>query len=271
MGEPCGWTITSCGCNSKCWDSFSPATRTMASAMASFHAWAATGRRYGLCDIVVQPCNPWLRGTDYRVYPAIYEWGVGHDGMGLVAPYIDVGGDWRNAAACGAGCTCAPRRQPCEVHLEGPTTKDRISAVTVHGEVVAPSAYVLFDNYKLLRIDGECWPTCTNPLQQDPPAFTVAYSRGDPIPAAVLSAAQILTCQYGKLCQTGTCALPSRVTSITRQGVEVEVEAPSDNWEDLIRTGIPAVDAIFASDNPGRRRERPLVVSPDLPPPRMLT
>lgn len=270
MGAPCGWSITSCGCG-KCWDSLSPATQAMAGALASFHAWAATGRRYGLCPVTVQPCNPWLRGTDYRVYPAIYEgWGYGGDGSAFIAPYIDPDGEWRNAA-CGPGCSCSVRRAPCEVHLDGPTTSGRISQVTVAGQIVPADAYVLFDTYRLVRTDGTCWPTCTQYTQQSPPGFTVAYSRGDEIPDAVQFASQLLACEYGKLCTSGECALPARTTSITRQGVEVEVQAPSDVWEDLIRTGLPQVDAIFAADNPGRRRERPQVVSPDLPPPRMLT
>ena len=247
-----------------------PHTQTLATNLAAYHVWAATGRRYGLCELTVQPCNPMLRGTDYATYPAIYEgYGWGDDGGGLLSPYIGVDGEWRNAA-CGSGCSCSAR-QPCEVHLDGPTTKARISQVTVAGVVVNPNAYVVFDGYRLTRIDGTCWPTCVSYTDQDPIGFSVTYTRGDPIPEAIQSVFEVLVCEYGKWCTGGPCRLPSRVTSISRQGVDVEVDPVSDNWEDLLRTGIPMVDAILAADNPGRRRERPQVLSPDLPPPRTLT
>lgn len=267
MGTPCGWEITNCGCG-KCWDTYAPSIQAAATALAAGLMWAATGRRYGLCDITIQPCNPLQGGTDYRVYPAIYDsWGGGESG--LLGPYIDVEGTWRNAY-CGSSCGCATR-QGCQIELAGPTTKERISQVTVAGDVVDPDAYVVFDGYLLTRVDGQCWPTCNLPTNQSPPGFTVAYSRGDPIPPAIQVAFETVGCEFAKACAGGNCRLPTRLSNLSRQGVEVDVADISTAWAAMMRTNIPLVDQAIAADNPGQLRQRPEVFSPDLPAPRMLT
>lgn len=253
---PCGWTLTSCGCGS-CWDSYSPDVQTRAAALAAYVMWAATGRQYGKCPITVRPCNPTPVDPLYVEPPLL----LVDDSLSLTG--FLVGG-------CGGGCSCASR---CEVALSGPTTKADVSSVKINGDTVDPDAYQVHNGYLLVRVDGTCWPTCNNP-GQEVAGFEVTYQRGLAIPTAVQSAYEVLACEYAKACADRSgCRLPSRLRSLTRQGVEVEVEPAAvatgigRDWS----TGIDEVDRVISAVNPHRRAERPVVYSPDLPPPRVVT
>jgi hypothetical protein len=257
---PCGWTVTSCGCGSS-WDTHAPAAQARAQAMAAYIMWSATGRRYGPCEITVMPAGmcAGTPGPDegYRVYP------LGGAGGGLLSPVID-GGQWYNRP--GGGC-CSTG---CEVLLDGPTTTAGIVSVTVAGVLVDSDAYVVQDGHLLVRIDGGCWPCCSN-WSSPSTAFTVVYEIGLAIPAAVQAAFEALACELAKACAGATCALPRTVTRLTRQGVDVEMaEFPTDA-DGLILTGIPTVDQVIRADNPSRLSAPPLVLSPDVPRSRRVT
>ncbi len=258
MVGPCGWTVTGCACGTGGWDDYDAATQAYAATTAAAILWAATGRRYGQCEVTVEPCS---RPEDplYVTYP-LAEIGSAPAG----GPYIS-GGVWHNS--CGGGsCGCVGR---CEVALEGPTSTAAVTSVTVAGVVVAPAAYVIYDGYLLTRIDGECWPTCRD--YSDPAtAFRVVYDRGDPIPDHVQAAYERLACELAKACVGGDCALPQRIRSMTRQGVEIQMVDLADE-SGRIRTGITVVDQVIDAENPRGLQQRPRVLSPDLPVPRMVT
>lgn len=258
----CGWTIERCGCGgSTCWDGLKPAAKVVATTLAVNVLWAATGRRYGPCELTVMPCNPQPREALYQTFPVGYDtWG---DSGGGLVPYIDVGGTWRNSS-CGAGCRCAAA---CEVPLPGPVAS--VSEVTVDGEVIGPSVYEVHDGEMLVRIDGACWPTCVR-YGDEIPGFTVTYRRGETIPPAVQAAAEMLACEFARSCTGGECRLPQRLASLTRQGVELAVNT-IESFGDMIFTNIPVVDQVIAADNPRRLQGRPQVFSPDLPAPRVIT
>lgn len=259
---PCGWTIITCGCGA-CWDTYSPAVQERAAALAAMQMWAATGRRYGLCTITVQPCRPRPDLPLYQVYPVLWDgWGTGG---GIVAPYINEGGQWANG--CWGGCRCVAR---CEVPLEGPTTTAAVGDILVDGVLVPTDAYQIQNGNLLVRIDGQCWPTCNDYSKQDPATFVVTYGRGEPIPPAVQGAFEILACEYAKACTGGKCRLPRRLQSLTRQGVDLQVVPTHDYW-DRMMTNITEVDAVIVADNPHRLSQRPQIFSPDMPPPRMVT
>jgi hypothetical protein len=219
--------------------------------------WAATGRRYGLCTLTVMPCNPPPREPLYQVYPV--EHTFGGDGGTRMYPYLGGDGEGHNAA-CGTGCTCAAR---CEVGLDGPVAS--VSQVTVDGAVVAASAYEVHDRRLLVRTDGQCWPSCQT-YGVEVPGFTVTYARGEAIPPAVQAAAERLACEYARSCVGSDCVLPERMTSLTRQGVTVELAAADDDVFKML-TGIPSVDRVIAAENPAGLHSRPMVTSPDLPSP----
>lgn len=244
-----------------CWSKLTPAKQQRAIAIATTWLWGATGRRYGLCEVTVRPCQP-KRGDPaiYRTYPVIAGYG---DGRGLASPYIDVGGQWRNCG-CGAGCCCRP---DCEVELRGPVAG--ITEVRVDGAVVDPSEYRVDyarGAYWLVKTSAGCWPSCQDfNANSGEGTFFVTYDRGITPPIALLDAAEVLACEFAKaFTGDGKCRLPNRVQSITRQGIEVQMGPPE--IEDFASSiGIPEIDNLVASMNPSRLRSRPQVLSPDLP------
>lgn len=264
MGAPCGWNVEECECGGDLTD-VSPAARELAAVLATTVMWAATGRRYGACEMTVLPCNPPPADPLYQTFPVGYDpFSMGDGTAGPVtAPVLD-SGRWRNIS-CGGGCSC---RAVCEVALDGPVAD--VVEVLVDGVLVDSSAYEVHDRYLLVRTDGECWPTCQT-FGVEVPGFEVTYHRGDPVPAAVLIATGILLCEYAKACTGKPCGLPSRMTRLTRQGVEVQVADIPTDAKNRIRTGIRLVDDAIDADNPYRLIERPTVSSPDIPTARVVT
>lgn len=257
MTGPCGWSVTACPCGTTAWADYAAAVQAYASVTAAAILWAATGRRYGQCSVTVEPCSR-VEDPLYQTYP------LAEVGSAAAGPYIS-GGVWHNS--CGGGaCGCSGR---CEVALAGPTSTAAVTSVTVDGVAVPAGAFVVYDGYLLTRIDGECWPTCRD--YSDPTtAFVVTYLRGDPIPDHVQAAFERLACELAKACAGGDCALPQRVRSMTRQGVEIQMVDLADE-AGRIRTGIAAVDQVIDAENPRGLQQRPTVLSPDLPAPRMVT
>lgn len=258
MVAPCGWAITKCGCGA-CWDTHTPEVRATAAALAIGVMWMATARRYGQCPVVVQPCPKPELLREYQTYP------VAQADYG--AAYIK-GGQWYNSCSGydeDSGCC-----HGCEVDLEGPTTTGGITEVTVDGIIIPPASYEVQNGHILVRTDGVCWPTCINYSQQSPPQFQVEYLKGVAIPAHVQAATERLACEWAKACTGGTCALPKRLRSLTRQGVEAVVEEVSTD-PTRIRTGVPEVDMVIALENPHGRTMASIVWSPDAAPPRVLS
>jgi hypothetical protein len=258
---PCGWTVTGCNCGSE-WGDYSPEVRARAQAIAAHVMWAATGRQYGPCQITVMPAGQCAGrpdpDTEYRTYP------VGGYGNGIVAPVID-NGLWFNRPR-GACCNTSG----CEVALDGPTRTSGIVSVTIGGDLVDEDAYVIQDAYLLVRVDGQCWPCCTN-YRSPATAFTVVYEIGLVIPDAVQDAFETLACEVAKACAGGQCKLPRQITRLTRQGVDVEMVDLTPEPGGLLLTGLPDVDNIIRAENPNALMARPLVLSPDMPRPRRVT
>jgi hypothetical protein len=238
----------------------SPDAAAYAEAVACQIMWAGTGRQYGLCEITVRPCN---RTSD----PLYVDYPVETSGLGVdyATAYIAQNGQWHNAG-CGPSCSCTGS---CEIALDGPTTTAGITSVHVAGVLVPPAAYEVHNAYLLVRTDGACWPTCGD--YSDPStAFEVVYQRGKPIPPAVQHATNRFACELARDCQGTDCRLPNRLRSLTRQGVEVQMANIADD-DGKIRTGIFEVDVLLAAENPRGLQAPPMVLTPDLPSPRMVT
>jgi hypothetical protein len=257
MPDLCPWDVdpTDLGVCST-WADYPETTQEAALSMATLYLWGVTGRRFGLCPLTVRPSQTRWDPVAYQAFPV---W-PGQESNGPSGPFL-FGGRWFNAG-CGTAC-CGARA--CAVVLRGPVAS--IDEVLVDGDEVPSSAYrvdVTDGTYLLVRVDGECWPVCQNfsrETEQDG-TFEVAYRIGSEPPAALLIAAALLACEYAKGLTGGACRLPARMTRLTRQGVEVEVEPASP---DEGRTGIREVDDVIASLNPSRRQRPPLLLSPDLP------
>lgn len=248
---PCdGWVPNTGICST--WASYAAEVQQYALRFATYVIWSATGRRYGLCDYTVRPCespDPLL----YRSYPVgdfgPEPYGVRTVSGGVVLAYL--GND-----CVGGGC------RPPEIALPGPVNS--ITEVLVDGVALAAPAWRL-DGTRLVRQDGEAWPSQDLALPAgDPGTWSVRYVRGVPVPALLNDAAGAYACEVAKGRSGGTCQLPSRVSSISRQGVDVQF-IPQEDYLDKGLTGYAEVDQVIRTFNPDGIRRQPRVLSPDLP------
>jgi hypothetical protein len=107
---PCNWDVNTDCCDE--WDTYSDELQDAAMEYGALTMWAATGRRFGLCERTVRPCGRTNFGGST---PYGYFWSAG-----TWMPYI-FAGVWRNCAGCGSSdigcCSCEPR---CQVWLPAP-------------------------------------------------------------------------------------------------------------------------------------------------------
>jgi len=133
-----------------------------------------------------------------------------------------------------------------------------ISVQAVHNSdhVVPLSDIAIFD-YSYITSPDRCWRTCND--------VEVSYTFGAPPPVLGQMAARELANQY-VLALTGddACALPQRVTQVSRQGVSWTLLDPQD-FLDKGLTGIYGVDLFLRTVNPHKAQMRSRVFSPDVP------
>jgi len=249
-----GWAPDLTCCSD--WSGYDPAVQARAITLAVGTLWALTGRRFGYTTVTARPCNYPEKLPLYQTYPVniINPWGT--DGGQYYGPYI-INGEWHNAGCAGIQCC----QYQCGFPLDGPVNS--VTQVSIAGTVLTPTAYSVDNGYILRRLDGDCWPFCTD-------TFLVTYQRGVAVPPILNIAAGLLACEYAKACANQDCALPSRITSLTRQGVSVDFEDPK-LFADLGVTQVAEVDRIVALINPHGITEAPVVMSPDTQPIRYQT
>lgn len=256
---PCNWTVEGTCCEDT-WESASAELQTAAAEFGAYTIWAATGRRFGLCERTVRPCG--------RQCTACAQGWYWSDGMFL--PYV-LNGVWRNCWCGNSGgcCTCEPA---CQVWIPGPAASIPITGVSVDGEVVDSDSWRLDDGQWLVRTDGECWPDCQDYSVNNGESntFQVVYYKGLAVPSILERAAGELACEWIKSCQGAVCRLPQRVQSIVRQGVTISMV----DVDTILRngwTGVDTVDQIIAQFNPYGLRSRMKISSPDEPVSRIVT
>lgn len=217
-------------------DTVDPALVDAAQMLASQLLWAMSGYRIGLCAFR-EAFTPAASGA-----------------CGF--PYKDENGYWRNNGRLGSTC--------CRVLL---SHRPIASIMTVESEGVAldPAEYVLEGSW--LRSRNGCWPVVA---VCDDPALIVTYQSGVSFPAGTGAAVGEVACEYLTALQGGQCRLPSRATSITRQGVTVTLEAVQQftrNGQFMAqrRIGLPVTDAWLESVVGNGPRVASRVYSPDLP------
>ena len=250
---PCSWDVN-VSCCGEFWETLTDEEQQSAAEYGALIAWAATGRRFGLCERTVRPCG---QASDS---PNGYFWAEG-----TWMPY-SFRGQWRNCAGCSAGygcCTCEPT---CQVYLPGPVYSIPATGISVDGEIIDVDAWRVDDNKWLVRTDGECWPTCQDfNVDSGTGYFSVTFLGGMPVPRVLLGAAGELACEWARACRGDPCRLPQRITSISRQGLSVSV-ADIDGLLDRGLTGITTVDQVIRSFNPYSIPSRMGLASPDWPP-----
>ena len=197
--------------------------------VASELLWALSGRRFGNCSVT-----------------ELYTTSCGNEcGM----PYKDANGNWYNGVVGTHEC--------CSIRLDRLHVRE-VTEVRLDDTVLDPASYVLLGG--LLRRIGACWPCelyCTEPR------IAVTYGYGAPIPlVAELAMCEMVTELVSGM-TGGTCKLPSRAVSITRQGVSVEMTGTLDllnaGWQ-----GMPLTDQFIKLTNPGHMVQRSRVYSPDM-------
>lgn len=252
---PCSWDIACEVCRD--FEDYEGWVRDSSLWLASTFLWAATGRQYGVCPVTVRPSQSYRGEIAYQAYPVA----PGQEGLGVPGGPFLFGGQWFNAGCASACCGSSA----CAVVLRGPVAA--IDEVIVGEDVVPASAYrvdIANGAYLLVRIDGECWPLCqrfsAEPGEEG--TFEVTYDLGRPLPEALVIATSMLACEYAKFFATGKCALPAKMTRLSRQGVEIEVAPPDPATG---KTGIKLVDDVISTLNPGGRKSPPRVMSLDLP------
>lgn len=172
--------------------------------------------------------------------------GSGHCG----SPYKDGRGFWHNdGRASGGSC--------CRVLLSHRPVSSVVQVVD-GGSVLDASLYRLEGSW--LRRRDACWaavPPC------DDPDLIVTYQAGAPFPAGTGSAVGEVAWEYAIALQGDQCRLPSRATSIQRQGVTVTLDS-IDSFVKRGRLGLPIADAWLDSVIGTGPRVPSRVYSPDL-------
>lgn len=196
--------------------------------LASQLLWSLSGYRIGICTY----------REAYR--PAAGGW-CGY-------PFKDRNGNWRNGVL-GDCCKILLTHRPVQKILE----------VIEEGVLLTEFHYALEGSY--LRNRDGCWPV--HPPCDDP-ELTVTYQAGVPIPAGTGLAVGEVACEYLSALNGDPCRLPSRATSITRQGVTITLASAAE-FTDRRRIGLPITDAWLETVVGSGPRVASRVYSPDLP------
>lgn len=131
-----------------------------------------------------------------------------------------------------------------------------ITEVIVNGEVVDPSHYTL-RNRRILRLNPSSpWGLCSSPV------VTYTYGANPPVMGQI--AARRLANEFVKAFNGEECSLPSGTTSVSRQGISLQIFDPQDFFKEGF-TGIYEVDLFLKSVNPSRAMKRPRVITSDQP------
>lgn len=238
--DACGWSAEPCECSAL--DQLrldQPELAEAAEAMAVRHLYRWTGSRFGPCPVTIRPCR-----SDCRTQGQI----IDNGGSGL--PVL-----WWMGASCGCGdtgdgCSCA---RVCQINLTGPVVS--VDEVWIDGVLLPPSSYRVDNARYLVRTDGECWPECNDLAAPHTEAGTwaVTYRSGLPVPPGGEAVAGVLACEIAKaVCKDSSCALPTRVRSLSREGVTIAMLDDFTGLESGM-TGIWLVDSWISVNRPHSR------------------
>lgn len=128
--------------------------------------------------------------------------------------------------------------------------------------------WYLYDRRLLIRANGATWPGLQDlsmPLTEAG-TWGITYESGVAVPAEGRLAAVALSCELLKLLVkattgTGECAIPDRVSAVTRQGVSWSLDA--QGFLDDGRTGVWVADLWLESLLVSRKRRRASIASPE--------
>lgn len=160
-----------------------------------------------------------------------------------------------------AYCACNRRKCGCGryvyIDLQDRYPVISVDEVLIDGVVVDPATYRVDDFRRLVRLDGLCWPACNDMSADDsePGTFSVTYTAGRTPPIELQMAAAELACELKRACNGADCRLPSNVTSVSRQGVTLNIDAIEAAVNGGV-SGIAIVDAAVRRYDCARAKSR---------------
>lgn len=247
-----GDSAAACGPCSPVGDETPIAESTVADAiaLATEVLYGLTGEQFGgLCEQTVRPCSrrrcwgPARRRNWFQPNGSVYN---GHD------------------CACPDDRPCGCRRLP-RIELPGWPVSS-VLEVRIDGAVLDESEYRVDEERWLTRLDGQGWPVCQNLLlaATEDDTFQVRFTSGVEVPPGGRVAAAKYACELARSWCGQECELPSRVSSITRQGVTYSFESAGSLALEG-RTGVSSVDTWLVAVNggDGQLQAPALIASPD--------
>lgn len=247
----CPWPIDT-ACLSEDWATLPEDVQIRSVALASASLRRLTGYRVGNCPITVRPCKKSCAEEYGSFYGPAF------------TPFINIDGNWVNGCGCSTDCSCGPI---CEVRLPGPVTE--VTEVNIGGTLLTD--FKVQGNNLVYTGTDECpFPSCQNLAAGvgEPDTFAVTYYNSYRPDGLAAYAAGIMAMEFAKACTgSGKCRLPAGTTSVSRQGVSIEVAGGSFPGGVV---GIREVDAFIALWRPeGAPTQPPRVWSPRSPSPRV--
>lgn len=228
-----------------------PVDKRMAEVVAWTTYQALVGYSIALCPIEVRPCRRAAADPVYEEYAVV--------GGGASWNPALVGGAWINCAcgstsdlACGCGLSW--------VALPGYV--GAIDSVTIDGVALPRTAYRVDGGSRLIRQDGETWPSQDLSLPADEVGtWTVKYFQGDAPTEVDNWAVGLLAMEFLKAMKDDKkCRLPTGTQQVVRNGLTLVL---STNLFLDGTTGLKEVDAVIMARNPHRLTMPPQVASPD--------
>lgn len=210
--------------------------------------WAASGRRFGLCEVTLRPCRRECSGDVWPPQASLLAgWGGGP------WPAL-IGGQWYNltCGGCAGDCSCTTLQ---EALL--PTPVHTVTQVKLDGTVMATGSYRVDDNRILVRTDGGTWPTCQDLSLPDTAdnTWSVTVSVGEDVPDLGKLAVGELTGEMAKACVGDKCILPRPIQSLVRQGVSMNFVDPNELFSNG-RIGLYFSDLFIQTFNPNGLKSR---------------
>jgi len=215
---------------------------------ASYMLWAMSGRKFSgtttVTERYVTVNDPYLRagGSRLNYQPTLISGRVEN---------IPIGGFGRHSHRdyLGDGTSSYSR-----IRLRGRKVVRVHNMRDLGGNIIDPKTYYLSEHSTIYASPTAKW---------DPSNVEVTYSYGTPPPTAGKAAARILAIELVKLYEgDDSCALPQRVTSVTRQGVTYTI-LDNQSFIDEMKTGIYTIDLFLKTVNPDKAKARARVFSPD--------
>jgi hypothetical protein len=215
--------------------------------MASNILWAMSGRKYQGTTTVTERYFTAIDAFRYQGSSAkqFFPHMIGGSVFNLPAE------DWNDSAYQSDGSSSLSR-----IRLRGkPVQKVHLVRSGYDGRIIPEDAYYLAEHSTLIANKGTPWT---------PGNLEITYSFGQQPPTAGRHAARVFAIELIKSWEGDVCALPDRVTSVSRQGVSYTILDNQDFLENF-RTGIYLIDLFLKTANPAKALAPSKVFSPDIP------